>query len=54
MCFTIYIERDLKYGGKYCGSLTNDGINNIIKGIQDSPVIKRKTKNRILESLASA
>lgn len=46
------IERDLKYGGRYCGSLSTDGIASIIMGIKNSPVIKRKTKKRILESLS--
>jgi len=45
------IERDLKYGGKHCGSLSNKGISNIIDGVKDSPVMKRKLKHRILNSL---
>lgn len=50
--FTIdNIERDLKYGGKCCGSLTRNGILNIIAGVKSSPVMKRKIKKRILESL---
>ena len=48
------IERDLKYGGKHCGSLTQMGISHIIDGITKSPVMKRKTKTRIIASLSSA
>lgn len=50
--FTIDdIERDLRYGGKYCGSLASETLNSIISGVDLSPVMKRKTKKKILASL---
>ena len=50
--FTIEdIERDLKYGGKYCGCLTNSILSKILTSVSNSQVMKRKTKARILNSI---
>ena len=47
------IERDMKYGGKLCGKLSNEAVKDISNGVKSSPVLERRKKRQILESLYS-
>ena len=45
------IEQDIKYGGEYCGVLSNTAAKIIFEGVQKNPLLKRKIKIKILHSL---
>lgn len=50
--FTVEdIERDLKYGGRHLGSLSETAVSSVIEGIKNSRTVKKKIKTLILDSL---
>lgn len=45
------IEQDMKYGGEFCGVLSNTAANCIFESVKANPLLKRKIKTKVLDAL---